>query len=119
MKTIADISKIKVKKISDKLVPRDRYLAEDEYLTEIGVRSKLGTNWNAPGIHYLRLYLKKLDKKEQKEILKDLKFMNVYAAIMINSGTAICIYHDSSANILFYYCKGRELDCQGVFKKSL
>lgn len=119
MKTIADISKIKVKKISDKLVPRDWFLAEDEYLTEIGVRTKLGTKWKAPNINELRLYLNEFDKKEQKEILKDLKSINVYPAIMSSSGTAICIYHDSSANVLFYYCKGRNLDCQGLHKKSV
>lgn len=118
MKTIVDISKIKVKKLSDKLVPRDWFIAEDEYLTEIGVRTKLGTKMKAPNINELRLYLEELDKKEQKEILKDLKFINVYPAIMSNSGTVICIYHDYSANVLFYYCKGRKLECQGLFKKT-
>lgn len=118
MKTIAEISKIKVKKLSDKLVPRDWFLAEDEYLTEIGVRTKLGTGWNAPNINELRLYLHELDKKEQKEIIIDLKSFGVYPAIMNNSGTVICIYHDSSANVLFYYCRGRKLDCQGLHKKS-
>ncbi|REC40517.1 hypothetical protein [Chryseobacterium sp. 5_R23647] len=118
MKTIDDIAKIKVKKLSDKLVPRDWFIAEDEYLTEIGVRTKLGTNLKAPNINELRLYLNELDKNEQREILKDLKSINVYPAILSNSGTAICIYHDSSANVLFYYCKGRKLDCQGLHKKS-
>lgn len=118
MQTLKDISKIKVKRLSDKLVPRDWFLAEDEYLTEIGVRTKIGTNWKAPNINEARLYLGNFDKKEQKEILNDLKYFNVYPAIWSNSGTAICIYHDSSANVLYYYCKGRNLDCQGVHKKS-
>lgn len=118
MKTIKDIAKIKAKIISDKLVPRDWFIAEDEYLTEIGVRTKLGTNWNAPNINELRLYLSELDKKEQREILNDLKTINVYPAIKSNSGTVICIYHDSSANILFYYCRGRKLDCQGLHRKN-
>ncbi|MBD8081104.1 hypothetical protein [Chryseobacterium caseinilyticum] len=118
MKTIKDIAKIKPKILSDKLVPRDWFIAEDEYLTEIGVRTKLGTNWKAPSINELRLYLSELDKKEQREILNDLKTINVYPAIKSNSGTVICIYHDSSANILFYYCRGRKLDCQGLHRKN-
>jgi hypothetical protein len=118
MQTIKDISEIKIKTLSDKLVPRDWFIAEDEYLTEIGVRTKLGTNWKAPCINELRLYLGEVDKKERDEIINDLKSINVYPAIMSNSGTFICIYHDLSANILFYYCKGRKLDCQGLFKKT-
>lgn len=117
MKTIQDISKIKLKKISDKLLPTDWFAAEDKYLTEIGVRTALGKNLKAPNINEARLYLQDLDKKQLKEILSDLKSFNVYPAIMNNSGTIICIYHDSSANVLFYYCKGRNLDCQGVFRK--
>lgn len=118
MITIQDISKIKVKKLSDKLVPRDRFLAEDEYLTEIGVRVKLGTKTKVPNIHELRLYLQEVDKNERKEIINDLKSINVYPAIMSDSWNVICIYHCLSANILFYYCKGRKLDCQGLFKIS-
>jgi len=63
-------------------VPRDWFLAEDKYLTEIGVRINLGTKTNTPDIHELRLYLQEVNKNERKEIINDLKSITVYPAIM-------------------------------------
>jgi len=108
-----EMKKYKVKTISTKLLPSDYFTEEDNHLCEIGIRTKPGTNWNAPGVYEGRLYFE--DKDTLKTAMEDLKKIGVMPVIKCGL-TRIVVYNKNIARLLYYYIKGRNIDAQGLHK---
>lgn len=109
-----DISKLKKIKINSKLTPKAYFEQENEHLISIGLKKSAGIGFHIEGIHEGRLYFK--DKETLKLVMADLKKIGIYPVIECDL-TRIVAYKTVHASILYYYLKGRDIDCQGVFSK--
>lgn len=110
-----DISKLKKIKIDHKLVPRDYFQKEYEHLKSLGLKNSPGVSLDVDGVHEGRLYF---DNKDiLQSVMSDLKKLGVVPVIECQL-TRIVIYKTDQASILYYYLKGREVSCQGVFSRS-
>ncbi len=105
------MKKYPVKTIPPKLSPRDYFNEEDKHLVEIGVRIKRGARTNVPGICEGRLYFE--NKEILKAVMEDLKQLGVFPVIKCGL-TRIVIYNVKQFNLLRFYLKGRNIDCQGI-----
>ena len=108
-----DISKLPKIKIDPKLCPRDYFAQETAHLIAIGVKKGPGVGTDIEGIYEGRLYFE--DKVTLKSVMADLKLIGV-ATVVECDLTRIVIYKTAQASLLYYYLKGRNIDCQGVFK---
>ncbi len=113
MKIQFDSKKYPCKEISKNLCPRDYFEAETNHLIEIGVRKGRGIVNDVPGIYVGRLYFD--DKKILSETIKDLRKINVLVVVKHNL-TRIIIYPPDNGSLLYWYLKGKNIDCQGIFK---
>lgn len=101
------------KTISTKLCPRDYFNEEDNHLMEIGVKKSPGIINDVEGISVGRLYF---DSKESlQETMIDLKKINVLPVVKCGL-TRIVIYSPDNGTLLYYYLKGKNIDCQGIFR---
>lgn len=108
-----DPKKYPCKEIPKNLFPRDYTEAETNHLIEIGVRKGPGIVNDVPGINVGHLYFE--DKTVLAETMKDLRKINVLPVVKC-SLTRIVIYSPENGSLLYYYLKGKNIDCQGVHK---